>query len=1456
MPSAHAVRAGRAYIELFAKTTEFSRNFRSEINSLSNFARNASSIADRINTATKVAAVGSLYSIGKIIKSYADFDDNLKVVQATTHATAEEYKELTSLARELGRTTSFTAKEVASGMAQLGRAGFDSNEIQATLKHFLNLSRATATSLPTAVDIATATLRGFNMEVSQAEYIADVLTATANSSAQTLEDLGEAFKYIIPLANATSLSLKETAKATALLANLGIKGSMAATGMRNILLRMSLPNIQEIYRKELGVEVIDQETGALRSFNEVMQDVAESLNNISSSKRLAIFRDLFGLYGLASGTAASSGIDFSKMFEKIDNSFGEAQRTADKMDEGIGGELRLTISKFADIGIAIGDALMPQLFNLSASIEDISIKVSDFVRNSNVVDTIVEIGKGFASSVAGIISFVRWIDNLIKTLTLGMGSLLRFTGFFIQIAPLVYAVSRAFTFTRNSIIALASGFEKLTTFFYKFQHLGNYFNNAKSKIGSFKTEFIKHFDSLTGRNLFARDIALIDKLDSKITNYKTKLEKQMESLTKFEKKKNEERKQLVDRYNKEWERLGQLENARLSKQDWVSSHYASYQEASKNVGFYKSRLADLQYEIDKTTKKISSYTESMRYASTIMNQQVKNYGEYNSKLKAVRAEIQKLENMKTQRSINEATIAKLNDRKSLQYSLEANKAYYDRITKLRNSAQASLAATMRWHPEDTKKIHGLRKDIAYYDNWIKKYDNSQKSVAGISEKIRALEAENVWFDRNISRLAELTQREREYQAILKSIDAKYGSMSNSAQRYRSISESLKVQKKELIKEFKQAETQLESWTKKLNAETAVLLQSGAMSQSPAKQKKRWKKEIEQSLALESNARAKLDSLKKEIDLHQESAIRSREAILAEMKHTQAVIDNSIAVRNNAIAHKEQVKALIMKRVALAALAVGVVGTFVAVVSIIGLASLKAKLFAKTVADMARKTALQGERLAKEQEKDKGKMQRLEKINEEQLEYNKKNEVSNSLLQEAEKIIGSLTAKYGDLGLSIDETTGKVKGLTEAQGVLAKKHLEQTIEQKKEERKTAAKQAEAKRLEAHGIHVGNAGFHNIRHFFKTQYDENGNPIFYGFWGQKNKGYFAIRDQAAYDRALAEADEFDLQTRDIDNEIVELEKRLEKMGEIDSDPVQKALFNLETLKESLAKSRETLFGKRETDYDAVYEKFRDDTYAKIKNKMDALGVYAPKREEFDKEFNDQSINGIISLLEKVRDGLKTGDEKRDAIDNLIKEIGEDRESLVFGEEIVNSKKRIKEINDLVRESTVDKLSGVKEALEKEQLKTFEERKLGSDVSPELKESFKKAQKEYYEKLYANNLEIYNSMKLDDSEYARLKAEMNSDEESVARAAQERYDLITSTRQDALSAMEEASNFLYDFSRATSRTFGTFNGIEAIDALYGGNGLQDNERKKVRLIENLEENVRKLVSLAKSDAVGEYV
>ena len=83
-----------------------------------------------------------------------------------------------------------------------------------------------------ASHIAANSMRIFGMEASKMTQVTDILTATANGSAQTLTDLFEGLKMAGPQAAAAGKTLDELCAALGVMANMGVKGSLAGTALR------------------------------------------------------------------------------------------------------------------------------------------------------------------------------------------------------------------------------------------------------------------------------------------------------------------------------------------------------------------------------------------------------------------------------------------------------------------------------------------------------------------------------------------------------------------------------------------------------------------------------------------------------------------------------------------------------------------------------------------------------------------------------------------------------------------------------------------------------------------------------------------------------------------------------------------------------------------------------------------------------------------------------------------------------------------------------------------------------------------------------------------------------------------------------------------------------------------------------------------------------------------------
>ena len=401
MSASANIRAGRAYVEVTAETSKLRANLNAAQSQLRDFGKACQGLG------RDMMALGGALSLPFILaeRSFAGFDDKMRLVQAVTSSTGEQFDQLTKTAQRLGRETSFTAQQVADAMIGLGRMGFNPSEIDSAIDNVLNLSRATGTDLAESADIAANSLRIFGLEAEKMSQVSDVLTATANGSAQTLTDLFEGLKMAAPQAASCGESIEETCAALGVMANMGIKGSLAGTALRKAFVQFADTKVQAMLR-EVGVESVDA-SGNLRKMATVMRDIAVATAKMPTAERLSFMKDVFDVRGMMSGISLTANIDeMDKFLARLKDVSGAADETARAMDRGIGGSFRLFRSAVEGTMNAVGEALTETLKPMT---DDVTAVINTFTKW-------VEANRGLVTSVAATVASVAALGGALFVL--------------------------------------------------------------------------------------------------------------------------------------------------------------------------------------------------------------------------------------------------------------------------------------------------------------------------------------------------------------------------------------------------------------------------------------------------------------------------------------------------------------------------------------------------------------------------------------------------------------------------------------------------------------------------------------------------------------------------------------------------------------------------------------------------------------------------------------------------------------------------------------------------------------------------------------------------------------------------------------------------------------------------------------------------------------------------------
>lgn len=321
------------------------------------------------------AMIGGLAGLKGLVGGFMELDGELRLAAAAAGETGG-YERLGTIVDKVGIEAAATTKQVAELATSLVRAGFSVGEVEQALPGVVRGAEATGTSLERMGDIVGNTLRGFGLEVDQTARVTDVLVNVANSSNASIEGLGYTFEYTAPMAKALGVSLEDVAAAAGLMANAGIQGSVAGTGLRFGLQRLqqaaggASPEILGLSRnqdrlalamKKLGASVTDAK-GDLLPLDQVFIRLKTSLSELSRADQVRIMNILFGEEAGSKFLSITnqSTAAINKMFSDMKNSAG-ATNTARTAMAGFGLEVRQLEGTLKSIGNNVGGVLAAAL---------------------------------------------------------------------------------------------------------------------------------------------------------------------------------------------------------------------------------------------------------------------------------------------------------------------------------------------------------------------------------------------------------------------------------------------------------------------------------------------------------------------------------------------------------------------------------------------------------------------------------------------------------------------------------------------------------------------------------------------------------------------------------------------------------------------------------------------------------------------------------------------------------------------------------------------------------------------------------------------------------------------------------------------------------------------------------------------------------------------------------------
>ncbi|VTX47302.1 Phage-related minor tail protein [uncultured Leptotrichia sp.] len=294
------------------------------------------------------------------VEAYANLEDQVRRNKAIMGATVQQEKQLMQQTRDLGRSTKFTAQEVAEAQMYQAMAGMKTNEVLEMTPKLLKMSIAAGSDFAQTSDIVTDNLTAFGMSLKDSDRLMDVMVATSNNANTNVQMLGEAYKYVA----ATSRNFESFEDVNILLgvlADNGIKSGQAGRNLAGIYRRLANPSKQVGNAlKDLNIQLYDQQ-GHFRGLKALSDDLKIATAGLTQEERNRYLTMIAGGEGMKilASIMGTTEENYNKVANAVRNSSGATDKFADDMSNTTANKIAQFKSAIDDLKISLGEAFTP-----------------------------------------------------------------------------------------------------------------------------------------------------------------------------------------------------------------------------------------------------------------------------------------------------------------------------------------------------------------------------------------------------------------------------------------------------------------------------------------------------------------------------------------------------------------------------------------------------------------------------------------------------------------------------------------------------------------------------------------------------------------------------------------------------------------------------------------------------------------------------------------------------------------------------------------------------------------------------------------------------------------------------------------------------------------------------------------------------------------------------------------
>lgn len=387
-----------------------------------------------------------------MVQQVFDLDESLTELDKVTDLTGSGLQSLADDAFEVGQQIGATGKSVIDAttiFAQAGYAAQDALDLGEQAVMLTNVSEAGATAENSASTLI-ATMKAFGLEASDASHIVDALNEVSNKYAVSVNDLSTAIQKSSASMATGNNTLEETFGLVTAGTEILQEPGRVANGLSTITARLTAENDEYIKSITGGMGIIDDQTGELRSTYDILQDLSEAWEGLTSVEQQELAETVAGKTQRSLFTAIMTNFESAVgATQAALESEGSATAENEKRMDSLQGKVQQLQSAWQDFARnTIDGEVVKSILSLGTTI--LNFANSDLGRFITVL--------GAATGAITAFKKVLTVDNLLK-----------FASGFTSLTKAVSAGTIAFQLTsatsgvfKSSMVAAAAGVETLT----------------------------------------------------------------------------------------------------------------------------------------------------------------------------------------------------------------------------------------------------------------------------------------------------------------------------------------------------------------------------------------------------------------------------------------------------------------------------------------------------------------------------------------------------------------------------------------------------------------------------------------------------------------------------------------------------------------------------------------------------------------------------------------------------------------------------------------------------------------------------------------------------------------------------------------------------------------------------------------------------------------------------------